>query len=216
MDEPTKSFKMLLLPSGKSVRVPHCPGHYVVSNNDWADLTFPLWVMFDDKLKREDELAVAVLDYSRVSPDLQLSSIESLAQPIRVRNNVYKSHKESRITNIGQVKGFRSIDEAAVEEGGVVVPWSTPYGPYKELKIKDWMAVRDFCDTPVKACLPALVKLARAEAAHAAGETGIQDKRMADIELNLKTAHINKLEEKLSRIKFGLLRQAARDENCTI
>eukprot|EP00965_Chrysotila_dentata_P190924 6174200-Pleurochrysis_carterae.AAC.5 len=75
MDEPIKLFKMLLLPSGKSVRVPHCPGHFVVSNNDWADWTFPLLVLFDDKLKRKDKLAVAVLDYLRVHPDLQLISI---------------------------------------------------------------------------------------------------------------------------------------------
>eukprot|EP00965_Chrysotila_dentata_P262564 6214606-Pleurochrysis_carterae.AAC.3 len=69
----------------------------------------------------QNKLAVAVLDYSRVNPDLQLISTESLAQPIRMRNNVCKSHKECRMTSIDQVKGFRSIDAAAIKESGVIV-----------------------------------------------------------------------------------------------
>eukprot|EP00965_Chrysotila_dentata_P145141 4793234-Pleurochrysis_carterae.AAC.1 len=112
--------------------------------------------MFDDSLKRKDELAVAVFDYSRINPDLKLISIESLAQPIRLRNNVYQSHKECRITSIDRVTGFRAIDPAAIEEGGVIVPWSTQYVPCKELKIKDWLGVHDFCDKPVRARLPEL------------------------------------------------------------
>eukprot|EP00965_Chrysotila_dentata_P006850 223949-Pleurochrysis_carterae.AAC.1 len=61
---------LLLLPTGQSVRVPYCPGSFIVSNENWSNVTFPCCVMFNDSLKRNDELAVAVLDYSRVNPKL--------------------------------------------------------------------------------------------------------------------------------------------------
>eukprot|EP00965_Chrysotila_dentata_P072062 2380664-Pleurochrysis_carterae.AAC.2 len=140
-DEPIRSYKLLLLPSGQAVSVPYCPGHYVVSTDSWTDITFPCWAMFEDSLKRKDELAVAVLDYSRVTPDLELMSIESLQQPIGVRNQVYRSHKECRITSMDRIKGFRPINAAAIEQGGVVGPWAEQFGPYKELYIKGRVGV---------------------------------------------------------------------------
>eukprot|EP00965_Chrysotila_dentata_P047336 1571025-Pleurochrysis_carterae.AAC.2 len=56
---------MLLLPTGKAVRVPHCPGLYVLLDGEQRKkVTLPCWVIFKDNLKRNNELAVAVLDYS--------------------------------------------------------------------------------------------------------------------------------------------------------
>eukprot|EP00965_Chrysotila_dentata_P044739 1487347-Pleurochrysis_carterae.AAC.1 len=106
---PTCLYLLLLFLIGKSVRVPHCPGNFVVATYFWYDINFPCWVIFDDKLKRKDELATGVLDYSRVNPNMDLIFLESLAQPIRIRNNVYKSASELRISNIANVNGFRAI-----------------------------------------------------------------------------------------------------------
>eukprot|EP00965_Chrysotila_dentata_P080166 2645001-Pleurochrysis_carterae.AAC.1 len=119
--------------------------------------------MFNDSLKRDDELAVAALEYSNVKPNFDLISIESLAQAIRLRNNVYKSNKELRITSISSVKGFRGVCKT-IEDGGIIGPWSEQYRPYKMLKIKSLQAVKEFCERPVRSRLPQLVALARAEA----------------------------------------------------
>eukprot|EP00965_Chrysotila_dentata_P260264 6213843-Pleurochrysis_carterae.AAC.2 len=134
LDELIRSFKMLLLPTGGAVRIPHCPGNYVVAKYFWSEVTFPCWGQFNDNLRRKEELAVAVLDYSRVHPNMELISIESLAHPLPIRNNVYKSHKELRITSISNVKSFRDVLQC-IDEVGVVGPWSEHFVPFKQLKI---------------------------------------------------------------------------------
>jgi len=79
--------------------------------------TFPCWVIFEDNLKRNDELAVTVLDYSRVNPNMELLSTKSLTQPIGVRNIVYKNETDLRITSMSNFKAFCDIFPVLDEPG---------------------------------------------------------------------------------------------------
>eukprot|EP00965_Chrysotila_dentata_P220436 6191773-Pleurochrysis_carterae.AAC.1 len=206
VDEPIRSFMMLLLPTaGKSVRVPHCPANFIVSSPSWSTVTFPCWVMFNDQSKRKYELAVAVLDYSRVNPTMDLISVESLAQPIRIRNNVCKSDQDCRITSITNVKGFRGIDKT-VDEVGVIGLWSVG---------AVWADVWDYCDTPVRSRLPQLIALARSAASNKADEAGVQDSHMLDVTMALKSAHVNKLGERLASINLELYDKSVEERVAT-
>eukprot|EP00965_Chrysotila_dentata_P101391 3347104-Pleurochrysis_carterae.AAC.1 len=40
---PMKSFRLILFPEGKAVRVPESPGQYVVTEASWQSITFPCW-----------------------------------------------------------------------------------------------------------------------------------------------------------------------------
>eukprot|EP00965_Chrysotila_dentata_P197831 6178426-Pleurochrysis_carterae.AAC.1 len=70
------------------------------------------------------------------------------------------------------------------------------------LKIKNWEGVWDYCDTPVRSRLPELIALARSAASNKADEVEIQDSHILDVTMALKTAHINKLGERLPSINL--------------
>eukprot|EP00965_Chrysotila_dentata_P080324 2649859-Pleurochrysis_carterae.AAC.1 len=56
--DPVQSFRMFLLPEGKSVRVPNCTGKSITLDGaTWSSIKFPCWVRFKPGTKRKDELA---------------------------------------------------------------------------------------------------------------------------------------------------------------
>eukprot|EP00965_Chrysotila_dentata_P233979 6199910-Pleurochrysis_carterae.AAC.1 len=76
--ESIRSLRLFLMPDGKCVHVPNCPGQFVILEGaSWAADEFPCWVVFASYTKRKDELAVCACDYGRSNPNMDMMTVES-------------------------------------------------------------------------------------------------------------------------------------------
>ena len=117
-DEPIDSLRMLLVPKGKSARVPSRQGHYVV-DGPYDGVSFPCSVIFKDYLKRPEELAICVSDYGRNNQMMELVSIQSIAKPLRSKNNKWRTELDVKTSGMSHVKGFKPIGKGIADHGVV-------------------------------------------------------------------------------------------------
>eukprot|EP00965_Chrysotila_dentata_P166504 5497344-Pleurochrysis_carterae.AAC.1 len=68
---------------------------------------------------------------------MDLVSVATPTQPIRVKNNVYKGKKDIRITSFNNIKAFRAVAES-IDELGIIGPWSEQFNMYTALGISNW------------------------------------------------------------------------------
>eukprot|EP00965_Chrysotila_dentata_P197097 6177989-Pleurochrysis_carterae.AAC.4 len=134
-----RSFRLLLPPEEKCVPhvISNCPGHYIlVDGASWHYIDFPCWVVFSPNTKRSDELAVNCSDCLRTNSTMDMLTIESAMQPLRVHHNLYRH--ELRITRMADLASFRPI-ASTIDEAGIISPWSDEKFPfYNELGLGNY------------------------------------------------------------------------------
>ena len=194
--EPIDSLRMLLVPKGKSARVPSRPGHYVV-DGPCTVVTFPCWVVFKENMKRPEELAICVSDYGRNSPQMELVSIQSVPKPLRLKNNKYRSELDVKTTSMAHIKGFRPIGKS-VTEIGTVSPWFAQFNRYKQVDLNHLASVSDFINMSLATRVPMILEVTRSVATQLAADAGRQDERMQSKTLAKYEAFINGMQAQLT------------------
>ena len=195
--DPTFAFRVLLLPSGKTVHVPNEPGCYAVGA-PWRSQKALSLVYFKQSTQRPPELVLRFGDYSILRETVGTIYVESLQLPLTKQRNVF--NETPRLTSMKMVAGFRSIDCN-------LMPWQAQLpaalarqAVFTHHKISGSAELLAFVRSPLADRIAAIIKFAEDRLEKHTAGVRRQDPAMAERIAGTFETHLEAVEQALKNL----------------
>ena len=151
------SFRVLMMPKGKTMAIPNVHGCYIV-DGDFTNQVALVIVHFNDNTHRLPELLCYFMDHGMANRDQSGLSVVSLKLPLLIRKGSYES--DTKVAPMSDVSGFTPINVAQL-------PWSAHLEPalakieiFKFLKINKPSTMVNWVAKPVASRIDAILSIA--------------------------------------------------------
>ena len=191
-----KSFRVLIVPRGKTTHVPGVPGRYALMGT-YQTIVAPVLVHFTEASGRKPELVTSFTDFAIGNDELSGVAANTLELPLKQGHNKYRASQN--VTNLENVIGFSPVPNVA--------PYTVDLEPtfkanaiYSRLKILKPADVVKFIDTALAERVERLFKHAADELEQYLSDIAKAGSRTAEIQRGLYQAKLTKLKELIGKL----------------